>query len=132
MQTFPINSLEAKQRALRAVMAILGKDGLEVLIRKRVESGSKEQQSWFNMLCKMIADDTGNSPEAVKAHVKTEAFGLQTGTIAGKTFEFVPRSDLHGMEGYSQLIEGAYRTGADLGIVLPDPDPNWKRSGAAS
>ena len=112
MKVFPINCREAKQRALRAVMDLMGADGMEVVIRKRVESGSKEQCAWFNMLCKMIADDTGNSPEAIKSHVKVEAFGMQAGTLAGKTFEYIPRSDLYGMKGYSQLIDGAYRLGA--------------------
>jgi len=121
MKVFPINSREAKDRALQAVMKIMGADGLEVIIRKRVESGSKEQQAWFNMLVKMIADDTGNAPEAIKAHVKIEAFGMETGIVAGRTVEYIPRSDLHGMKGFSQLIEGTYRLGAELGIVLPEP-----------
>ena len=121
MKVFPINSRDAKERALKAVMTIMGADGMEVVIRKRVESGSKEQQAWFNMLVKMIADDTGNSPEAIKAHVKVEAFGMATGTVAGRTFDYIPRSDLYGMKGFSQLIEGAYRLGAELGIVLPEP-----------
>ena len=121
MKVFPINSLEAKKRAMRAVNEIMGEDGLEVIIRKRVESGSKEQQAWFNMLCKMIADETGNSPEAIKSHVKVEAFGMQAGELSGKSFEYVPRSDLHGMKGFSQLIEGAYRLGAELGFTLPPP-----------
>ena len=121
MQVFPINSRDAKQRALKAVWHILGEDGMEVVIRKRVKHGSRQQQAWFNMLCKMIADETGNSPDAVKAHVKTETFGLQESTLAGKRIEYVPRSDLHGMEGYTQLIDGTYRLGAELGVVLPDP-----------
>jgi hypothetical protein len=127
MRVFPINTLEAKQRALRAVWQILGSDGEEVVIRKRVESGSKEQQAWFNMQCGMIAKETGNTPEAIKAHCKVEAFGMQEGELAGKKFEFIPRSDLHGMAGFSQLIEKANEVGAELGIVLPDPDPNWSK-----
>jgi hypothetical protein len=121
VRIYPINSRDAKRLALKAVMDIMGEDGMEVVIRKRVKHGSKEQQAWFNMLCKMIADDTGADPESIKAHIKTEVFGLQTSTLAGKTIEYVPRSDLHGMKGYSQLIDGAYRIGAELGIVLPDP-----------
>ena len=113
--------MDAKRRALRAVTAIMGADGMEVIIRKRVESGSKEQEAWFNMLCKMIADDTGNSPEAIKTHVKTEAFGIHTSSLMGRTIEFVPRSNYYGMKGFSQLIEGTYRLGAELGIVLPEP-----------
>ena len=121
MKQFPINSKENKQRALRAVMAILGEEGMEVVIRKRVTSGTKSQQAWFNMLCKMVADDTGDSPEAVKAAVKKETFGLQVATIGGIDVEFIPRSDYHGMKGYSQLIDTTYRIAADLGIVLPEP-----------
>ena len=123
MHVFPINSQENKRLALRAVMATMGADGMEVVIRKRVESGSREQQAWFNMLCKMIADDTGASPDAVKAHVKIEAFGMQTDTLAGRTVQYTPRSDLYGMEGYSKLIEEVYVLGAEQGIVLPDPKP---------
>ena len=78
MKQFPINSKENKQRALKAVMDILGEDGMEVVIRKRVVSGTTEQQAWFNMLCKMVADETGDSPDAVKAAIKKETFGLRS------------------------------------------------------
>jgi len=121
VKTFAINSKEAKQHALRAVMAILGSDGMEVVIRKRVESGSREQQAWFNMLCKMIADETGNSPETVKAFIKEEVFGVQTGQIGDKVVEFIPRSDFEGMKGFTKLIEATYRLAAEQGIVLPEP-----------
>lgn len=126
MQEFPINSLENKQHALRAVMAILGSDGMEVVIRKRVESGSKKQKAWFNMLAKMIADDTGNNQEAVKAHVKEREWGKHEAEVGGVKIVFIPRSDYYGMKGYSQLIEGIYLLGAELGIVLPDPKPKRK------
>ena len=121
MKQFPINSKENKQRALRAVMGILGEEGMEVVIRKRVTSGTTEQQAWFNMLCKMLADETGDSPEAVKAAIKKETFGLQSAVIGGIEVEFIPRSDYHGMKGYSQLIDTTYRIAADLGIILPEP-----------
>lgn len=123
MQVFPINSEENKRRALRAVWGAMGQDGVEVVIRKRVESGSKEQQAWLNMLCKMIADEIGDSPDAVKAAVKVEVFGYQDAVIAGRKVQFIPRSDWKGMPGFSQLIERAYVIGANLGIVLPDPEP---------
>jgi hypothetical protein len=121
MKTFPINSKENKQRALRAVMDILGEDGMEVVIRKRVTSGTKSQQAWFNMLCKMVADETGDSPEAIKAAMKKETFGLQSAVIGGIEVDFIPRSDYHGMKGYNQLIETTYRIAADQGIILPEP-----------
>ncbi len=121
MRIFPITSKDAKRSALQAVWSIRGEDGLEVVIRKIKSHGTREQQAWFNIMVKMIADETGNSPEAIKAHIKEETFGKQTATIGGKVIEFIPRSDWDGKEGYSQLIENAYRIAADMGIVLPDP-----------
>lgn len=121
MKQFPINSKENKQRALKAVMAILGEDGMEVVIRKRVTSGSMEQKAWFNILCRILADETGDSPEAIKEAMKVETFGRQPAKIGGIEFDFTPRSDSEGMKGYSKLIDTTYRIGAELGVVLPEP-----------
>lgn len=121
MRVYPINSKEAKRSALQAVWQIRGEDGLEVVIRKIQSHGTREQVAWFNILCKMIADETGNNPEAIKAHIKEETFGKQVAKIGNKTIEFIPRSDWNGKEGYSQLIDNAYRIAAEMGIVLPDP-----------
>lgn len=121
MLTFPITSKEAKQRALRAVMGIMKKDDCEVVIRKRQQQGTTQQQAWFNMLCKMIADEIGDHPEAVKAAIKKKRFGTHVATIGGVEVEFIPRSDYHGKKGYSDLIEQAYIEGAEMGIILPEP-----------
>jgi len=121
MNVWPINTKENKRSAMNAVKAIMGVDGLEVIIRKRVESGSKEQEAWFNILCRMLANETGDSPEAIKTHMKIEVFGLQVSHAFGKRIEFVPPSDFEGMPGFSKLIEKTYQTAAEMGFVLPPP-----------
>lgn len=121
MRIFPITSRENKIRALRAVKAIMGADGEEVVIRKITTDATREQEVWFNMLCKMIADETGNSPEGIKAHCKVECFGMETGNIGGVDVEWTPRTRKHGKKGLMQLIDYAYQFGGELGIRLPPP-----------
>ena len=123
MQSIPLNTRDAKREALRILWGIKGEDGMEVVFRKITDDGSKAQEAWFNILCRMIAKDTGDDVEAIKVSVKVKAFGRHTATIGGVTVDFIPRSNLYGMEGYSQLIEGTYQLGAELGIILPDPKP---------
>ena len=121
MQVFPMTTKENKQAALRAVMAIMGSDGKEVVIRDAEKEGTKQQEAWFNMLCRMIATETGDDPESIKYLIKEKVFGRIISEVMGVTIEFVPRSNFEGLAGYSKLIECAYRTGADLGIILPEP-----------
>ena len=121
MELFILNSKKEKQKALRALMAVMGEEGMEMILRKRTDHGTKEQERWFNILCRMIADENGDEPESIKYIIKEKVFGRILSEAMGVTVEFVPRSNYEGRAGYSKLIECAYRTGAELGIVLPEP-----------
>ncbi len=121
MDVYQITSKQAKQRALRAVMAVMGEDGKEVVIRDVQTEGTREQEAWLNILCRMLAQETGNGVEAIKASVKVDKWGYHTAEIGGKSFEFLPRSNYYGMKGYSELIDGVYQLAAELGAVLPNP-----------
>ena len=89
--------------------------------------GTKEQKVWFYKLCRMIAKDSGHTPaeirkytEEIKTAIIKQTFGMEKSEVMGVTIEFVPRSGFHGKDGYSQLIDCAYRFGAGLDIVLPE------------
>lgn len=101
----------------------------EVIIKPHVNSLSAQQRGWFHRLCEMISNDTGYTPEEIKMMVKEREWGseIKTGPD-GKQYKFV-RSSERNEQGrktnkveYGALIEGAYRLGADAGIVLPNPD----------
>ena len=124
MQSIPLNTLANKKEALKILWGIKGEDGMEVVFRKITDDGSKAQEAWFNILCRMIAKETGDDVEAIKTSVKVKAFGRHTAKIGGVSIDFVPRSNYYGMEGYSQLIERSYQLGAELGIILPEPRKN--------
>ena len=121
MQTFILDTKESKQEALRALMAVMAEDGLEVIIRKRTDHGTKEQEAWFNMLCRMMAEEVGDEPESIKYVLKEKVFGRVLSEVMGVTVEFVPRSNFEGKAGYIKLIDRAYIMGADLGMILPEP-----------
>ena len=129
MELIILDSKENKQQALRALMAVMAEDGMELVLRKRTDhDGTKQQKAWFNILCGIIAKDSGHTPaeirkytERIKTAIKKQTFGMEVSEVMGVKIEFVPRSGFHGKDGYSQLIECAYRFGAQLNIVLPNP-----------
>jgi hypothetical protein len=121
MAVYPLNTKENKQFALRALMGVMGADGKEMIIRKAVEHGTREQESFFNILCGIIANENGDDIESIKYIIKERVFGRVISEVMGVTIEFVPRSNYQGMAGYSKLIEASYRLGAELGIILPEP-----------
>jgi hypothetical protein len=124
MKVFSLNSKENKQFALRALMAVMGADGMEMVLRKSVVDGTREQEIFFNILCGIIANENGEDVESIKYYIKERVFGRVISEVMGITIEFVPRSNYQGMAGYSKLIEASYRLGAELGIILPEPRKN--------
>lgn len=121
MKRYRITSKEAKRQALAAVMAVMGEDRMEVVIRRYVENKTTEQRAWFHMLCKMFGDETGYSQGEVKELIKREILGTSLVELAGRKFEIVKASESQDKAGYSELIEGTYRLAAEAGVVLPSP-----------
>ena len=121
-QIWPLNTKENKQRALKALTAVMGSEGKEVIIRKRVENKTTEQRGWFHVLCQLFGSETGYTQGEIKELIKRDVLGTTLVEFAGiGKFEVVKESEGEDRPGYAELIEGAYRLAAEAGIVLPNP-----------
>ena len=120
-RTFRIISRTAKINALKAVKDLMKEDNAEVIIRPYKENKTGEQRNWFHKLCQILGDECGYTKGEIKEMVKHEVLGTKQVTIGGKTREVAESSEAEDRKGYSLLIDGIYRIGAEAGIVLPNP-----------
>jgi hypothetical protein len=121
MKKYIINSKQVKHNAIQAVTDIMGADGMEVIVQKHKHDKTAEQRGWFHMLCKLLGDEAGYTLGEVKELVKKELLGTKQITIGGVVKEVTESSEGQNRHGYSELIEGIYRIGAEAGIQLPAP-----------
>lgn len=124
MKRFIIKTAEIRARASAAVMAIRGEENMEVIIQPHKDDQTGEQRRFFHVLCRLLADELGESPDAIKQIIKAECWGVETVTVGELTVDVIKPSSSAKKDEYSELIETAYRVGAWSGIVLPNP--YWK------
>lgn len=121
MRKFVIKSAEIRSRAAAEVMAIRGEDNLEVIIQEHKDDQTTNQRGFFHVLNKIMADELGYAPDAMKQCIKAECWGVETVTVGELTVDVIKSSASAKKDEYAQLIEVAYRLSAEFGIVLPNP-----------
>ena len=117
---FIINSPQVRARAAAEVANIKGEDNLEVIIKPHVDDQTAEQRGFFHALVKIMADDLGYSPDAMKQAIKAECWGMDTVTVGELTVDVIKSSAGAKKHEYSELLETTYRLGAEMGVVLPN------------
>jgi hypothetical protein len=123
-RVFHLNSKQVKINAIQAVKEIMGVDDMDVTIEKHQDNQTDDQRAFFHVLVDMLAKSEGVSPEAMKMDIKRECWGSEIVTVRGHEFEVIKSSAKAKKDEYSELIECAYRIGAWLGHVLPNPRYN--------
>ena len=122
-----INSKSRRDLARSMVGNIRGDEKMEVIIQPHIEKKSDEQRGWFHFLCREMSKDTGYTEGEIKELVKYETYGSKIVRIGDTSAEVTCSSEVdengkpRGKADYSQLIDGAYRIGAEAGIALPNP-----------
>lgn len=94
---------------------------MEVLIRPYKEKKTGEQEAFFHVLCRELSKATGYTEGEIKEYIKRDVFGQREIRIGDRTTSVGISSSKLPREQYSELIEGAYRVGADAGVQLPAP-----------
>lgn len=118
---YVINSPQVRSNAARAVSEIKGADNLEVIIQPHRDDKTAEQRGWFHVLCKILGEETGYTKGEVKELVKKAILGTKIIKIGEHEKEVTESSEDQDKIGYSELIDGIYRLGAEAGIALPNP-----------
>jgi hypothetical protein len=109
---------------------------VEVRIQKYVKRRTLEQSSaLFGLAYKIMSEETGMRPNDLHTHFCGEYFGWLEVEIMGKTFRRPVRTTTTDEDGnrdiastvvFSGLFEFVQQQAAELGIFIPDPDPNWR------
>lgn len=81
---------------------------------------TREQRNKFHAVCRDIGKEIGLTPGQVKAAIKQEHFGIDEFKFGDKWYRMVKSSEEADRIEYSELIEAAYRWGAENGIAIND------------
>ncbi len=114
----------------KAWLKTLANQRVEITVRKQQRKATRKQHGWYRgVALPMIAEEMGHLPyeyPAVHDMLMREWFGLK----AGKHPKFKIRqstADMSTVEFTDQMIEMVQIWAAqELGLVIPDPDPEWK------
>ena len=121
MKKYIIKTPEIKKNCLAAIMEIMGDQNMEVIIQEHTDDKTREQESFFHVLCRELSRDTGYTEGEIKELIKQEILGTTVVKFAGRAREVTSSSAKASRPQYSELIEGAYKIGAEAGVILPPP-----------
>ena len=77
-----------------------------------------EQRKKFHAICREVGNSLGLTPGQVKAAIKQEHFGIDEFKMGDRWYRMVRSSEDTDRIEYSELIEAAYRWGAENGIAI--------------
>ena len=122
LKRYVLRDTEVKRHCIEFLCDVpLSDPPMQVTFAEYRADKSGEQRSWFHMLCRRLASETGYTEGEIKEYVKRELWGTLDVVINGRLHAIVRSSESANRQEYSELIEAAYRIGAEAGIVLPPP-----------
>lgn len=122
-QIIVINTVTAKKRALQAVNNCMADNVMQITVEPYQHDKTAAQRGFWHVLIGLLSDETGYTKPEMKNILKVEIMGTETVTDwNGREIEQIPSSEAERRFGYSKLIDGTYRIGAELGAILPMPN----------
>lgn len=128
----------ARERLLRIVDGFLPLNrAWAVEITPYVRERTNEQNKWlWGCAYKLLSDSTGYEVADIAEYLCGQFFGWKEKLVPGKRFVQVPRrtttTDETGRRKvlttaeFSEYKEFVQRFGAEHGVIIPDPDKDWK------
>ena len=116
------NFNNVKANLINFINSYEGDDPLQISIEKEKKDKTEAHSNWFHKLRDIISEHTGYTKGEVKEYIKADVLGTTVVTVGDKTREVTKSSEKATRLEYSELIEGAYRMGAEAGVPLPNPD----------
>lgn len=84
-----------------------------------------EQFAFFHVLCNLLGNATGYTLDEIKELVKRDILGTVIVKIGNREVEVTRSSSKTKRDECSELIEGVYRLGAEIGVNLPPPNTRY-------
>ena len=117
----------ADERGRQRAIAVLGTLSLDkpwsVLIEPYKRSRTLNQNALYHKWVGIIADDTGNSHDAVHEALKQEFLPPRTVEMGGKVRQYRPSTTALTSDEMAAYMNHVYAwAGSELGIILPVPE----------
>lgn len=114
----------------------------EITINELLKEYNDEQRgALWGVAYKILSDETGNDMEDLHLYFCGEYFGWKTVNVMGNPRKTPLRTTTRGENGKRDVISTIdlaklyefiqQRSAQTVGVVIPDPDPDWKKRMAA-
>ena len=114
----------------------------EITINELLKEYNDEQRgALWGVAYKILSDETGNDAEDLHLYFCGEYFGWKTVNVMGNHRKTPLRTTTRGENGKRDVISTIdlarlyefiqQRSAQTAGVVIPDPDPDWKKRMAA-
>lgn len=128
--------LELDRERMATLLTRLKDGAYDVTIEKHTKKRSMKANAYlWGCVYELLSEHTGYTPDELHAHFKKEFLGVQTKRIllqdeAGEVkheseIEVDPTTTIMDTSQFTVFIESIRRTAAEIGCVIPDPDPEW-------
>ncbi len=114
----------------------------EITITEMLKEYNDEQRgALWGVAYKILSAETGNDAEDLHLYFCGEYFGWKTAKVMGQSRKTPIRTTTRGENGKRDVISTVdlarlyefiqQRSAQTVGVVIPDPDPDWKKRMAA-
>jgi hypothetical protein len=115
--------LELREAFANLVERLEGQD-IEIILRRRTHRRSLAQNSFYwSCVIPLIAEHCGYEPEEIHSALKERFLRDRANEVNGMV-KIRSTSSLNTAE-FTDYLESCRRLAAELGVVIPDPDPQW-------
>ena len=113
--------------AIKNMLPKLKEKGVELSIQPIRDERTGSQERYYRKWARDFAQFTGNTPDEIHEIMLIKAFGShQVETKFGVMNRPVQRSADQSKSSYSELIETLIRESAEMGFIVPPPQPPTK------
>ena len=101
------------------------------------ERSEQQNRALWGLAYSVLAEHTGHTPDQLHDYFCRLHFGtIEYEGLDGKVYSRARRSTTRNEQGarhviswrtFSEFYESIYAAAADMGVVIPSPDPEWRR-----
>ena len=113
-----------------------GKSWKVSITQYREDRSAKQNRALFGHAYRILGNETGYRPDELHIVFCGKFFGTTISEVMGKSYEKPARTtttDEHGLRSlidsktFSEFYAMVEQQAAEIGVVIPPPDPNWFR-----
>ncbi len=123
MNKIKLDSRDAADRAIKRISSINLDGGLEMVIQKHRPDRSLAQNRLYWKWISVIANETGNDPDALHDHFRSKFLGARLVDVLGQRRAVLPTTTKLSVKDFTMYLERIESfASTEIGITLPQPD----------